>query len=244
MLKSFHQLYLKQRFLTNVVSIFMNPLYLIRRNLFKNIKELAPHLKGNCMDFGCGSKPYESLFTVEKYVGVDIEVSGHQHLGEEFDKIDIFYDGKIIPVEDETFDSVFCSEVFEHIFNLPEILGEINRVSKKGALMLITVPFAWEEHEIPYDFGRYTSFGIKHLLAEKGFETIELRKSGHFMEVIWQLFISYLSDLVRTKNKYVNLLINLIFISPFTILGMIVSFVSPKLNLLYFNNVVLAKKVR
>jgi SAM-dependent methyltransferase len=244
MLKSFHHLYLKQRFLISAISIFMNPFYLIRRNLFKNIKELAPHLKGNCMDFGCGSKPYESLFNVEKYVGVDIEVSGHQHLGEELNKIDVFYDGKKIPVENETFDSVFCSEVFEHIFNLPEILVEINRVLKKDALVLITVPFVWEEHEIPYDFGRYTSFGIKHLLAENGFETIELRKSGHFMEVIWQLFISYLSDLVKTKNKYINLFINIIFISPFTILGIIISFISPKLNLLYFNNIVLAKKIR
>jgi SAM-dependent methyltransferase len=121
-------------------------------------------------------------------VGVDIEVSGHQHLGEEFNKIDIFYDGKTIPVANETFDSVFCSEVFEHIFNLPEILAEINRVSKKGALVLITVPFAWEEHEIPYDFGRYTSFGIKHLLAEKGFETIELRNQ----DTLWKLFGNFL----------------------------------------------------
>ena len=104
------------------------------------------------LDFGCGSKPYENLFiNIDEYVGCDIEVSGHDHLDS---KIDYFFDGKNLPFIDDRFDSVVSFEVFEHIFNLPEILKEINRVTKTSGNILISVPFAWGEHEVPYDFAR------------------------------------------------------------------------------------------
>ena len=98
------------------------------------------------MDFGCGTKPYRTFFQVEEYVGVDFENPGHPHDNEQ---IDIFYDGKNIPLPDGYFDSVLSSEVFEHVFNIDEVLAEINRVMKSDGKLLITCPFAWNEHEVP-----------------------------------------------------------------------------------------------
>ncbi len=57
--------------------------------------------------------------------------------------------------------------------------------------MLITVPFVWNEHEIPYDFGRYTSFGIIDLLQKNGFEIIELRKSTCYVEALATMSAEY-----------------------------------------------------
>src|SRR5262245_45614230 len=106
-----------------------NPFYFIRRSLYDKIKQLAPHLHGRLLDFGCGSKPYESRFTnSNEYIGLDFESEGHSHANE---NIDVIYDGKRIPFDDEHFDSVFSSEVFEHIFNLEEVIPEIKRVLKK-----------------------------------------------------------------------------------------------------------------
>ena len=53
------------------------------------------------MDFGCGSKPYKSLFNVEEYLGVDYYNEGHPH---ENEQIDVFYDGKNLPFPDNYFD--------------------------------------------------------------------------------------------------------------------------------------------
>src|SRR5579875_3035709 len=124
------------------------PNYLIRNRLLKNIQKLSSHLHGKLLDFGCGQKPYKNLFSVQEYIGVDFENLGHPHVNE---SIDIFYDGHKLPFANETFDSVFCSEVFEHIFNLEEILKELNRVLKSGGMMLITCPFSYCEHEVPND---------------------------------------------------------------------------------------------
>src|SRR5205809_647343 len=101
------------------------PAFLTRNRLLKKISVHAPALKGRLMDFGCGSKPYRSLFEVEEYIGIDFENPGHPHFNEQ---IDVFYNGKQIPFADEHFDCVFSSEVFEHVFNLDEVIKEINRV--------------------------------------------------------------------------------------------------------------------
>ena len=71
--------------------------------------------------------------------------------------------------------------------------------------MLITVPFLWKEHEKPYDFQRYTSFGLKNLFIKNGFEIISQRKLVEKKMAILELINSEfnaikVSDLKR--NKY------------------------------------------
>jgi SAM-dependent methyltransferase len=241
MFAKFLQLYLRQQFHINLLSVFINPFFFIRRGLYRGIKRHADKLQGRLLDFGCGRKPYRDLFQVEEYIGVDIEVSGHSH---ENEQIDVYYDGKTIPFPNAYFDSLFCSEVFEHVFNLDEIVPEVNRVLKPGALALITVPFVWDEHEVPYDFGRYSAFGIRHVLEKHGFEVLEHEKSTHFIEVLFQLWNLYIHNLVRTRNKFLNIPLFFIFISPFTIIGIIFTTILPRQRSLYHNNVVLARKVR
>lgn len=94
--------------------------------MFFYIKSYSQYLSGKVLDFGCGSKPYKNFFDkCEQYIGCDIEVSGHSHDNE---NIDFYYNGKTLPFNDQEFDWIFSSEVFEHIFNLEEILSELNRV--------------------------------------------------------------------------------------------------------------------
>ncbi|MEJ7767038.1 MAG: class I SAM-dependent methyltransferase [Chitinophagaceae bacterium] len=104
----------KQSFQPGLLSIFFNPFYFIRKSLFITISDMSRHLKGKLLDFGCGRKPYENLFAGCEYIGVDVEESGHNHKSS---KVDIFYDGKRLPFEDETFDSIFCTEVLENLFD-------------------------------------------------------------------------------------------------------------------------------
>ncbi len=171
---------------------FRHPLYFIRKGLYNKIKLYSAELNGRLLDFGCGAKPYQSLFTrVSEYIGVDFAGEGHDHSNE---NIDFFYDGRTLPFPDEAFDSIFSSEVVEHVFNLPEILPELNRVLKPGGKMLLTCPFAWEEHEVPADYARYTRFALKDLFEKNGFIVLQSDKNGHLLITLHQLFIVYLND--------------------------------------------------
>jgi SAM-dependent methyltransferase len=162
-----------QSFHPGILGIFINPFYFIRSELARNVKRFAGQLNGKLLDFGCGRKPYEHLFKVDQYIGIDLEKTGHDHSRS---KVDVYYDGKKIPFPDASFDALFCSEVLEHVFNPNEVLPEINRVLKPGARAIITTPFCWNEHEPPNDYARYTSFGLAHLLNKHGFRIIQLEK--------------------------------------------------------------------
>lgn len=219
------------------------PNYLIRNRLLKNIQALVPKLKGRMMDFGCGQKPYKALFTVDEYIGVDFENPGHPHLNE---SIDVFYDGKKLPFPDEHFNSIFSSEVFEHVFNLEEILKELNRVLKVDGLILVTCPFAFCEHEIPNDYARYTSFAMKNLFTKNGFEVVEQVKTGNSIEAIAQLRLIYLHLHIHSRISKIPVLrsaFRLIVYTSINLAALLCSKIFPAGKDLYMSNVLLCRKI-
>jgi SAM-dependent methyltransferase len=233
----------KQYFATNWIEIFFNPSYVIRKQLLNAIKKLAPQLRGTIVDLGCGTKPYEKYFNnASHYIGVDIEVSGNTAPK---DQIDVFYDGKHLPFEDCSIDNVFSSEVFEHVFDLELLVPEINRVIKKGGYLLASCPFAWPEHEQPYDYARYTSFGIKHLLEKNSFKIVEQCKTGNYLSSLLQLISIYIY-FFTAKIPILKYFLFLIFITPLSLLSILFSALLPNRilrNDLYMNNVILAQKI-
>ena len=228
----------------NIIAIFTNPFYLIRRNLYNNISDMSGKVVGKVLDFGCGSKPYTDLFTnCVEYIGCDIKNSGHDHVNE---TIDVYYDGDTLPFKDAEFDYIFSSEVFEHIFNLEHMLQELNRVLKQGGEMLVTVPFVWNEHEIPYDFGRYTSFGIVDMLKRNGFEIIEQRKSTKYIEALATMFAEYIryEFAKHTNSGFVMLLVCMVFIAPVSLVGLCLNKLLPENDSWYCNNIIRCTKIK
>jgi SAM-dependent methyltransferase len=233
-------IYRRENFAPTWLGIFVNPFYFARRGLYRGIVAQRHRLSGRLLDFGCGRKPYQPLFAVSEYVGLDIEESGHSHRNE---SIDVYYDGKVIPFGDAHFDSAFSTQVFEHVFNLDDMLGEIHRVLKPGALLLATVPFVWDEHEVPYDFGRYTSFGLTHVLQKAGFEVVEFQKSTNYVETVFQMWNAYVNQVVLPSNKLAKALLTVVFVAPVTLLGIVASALLPASRDFYLDNIVVARRV-
>jgi len=230
----------REVFLPSGISIFFNPVYIIRKGLFDKISRVAPKLDGDILDFGCGSKPYESLFPhVRSYIGVDLAITGHKH---DDSKIDFFYDGHKLPFNDNSFDAVVCFEVFEHVFNLNEILLEIHRVLKPNGKLLITIPFAWDEHEVPFDFARYTSFGIKDILCKSNFNILEHHKTTTYVLAIFQLIIAYFYQFVLPGKSTLMKVLRSIIIFPLNSIAIIFDRIFPKRYEFYCNNVLLVEK--
>lgn len=180
------------RFLPHPVAALYQSTFLIRRALFNTIAPIARDMRGDILDFGCGSKPYRELFAAcDSYLGVDIAVSGHDHADSQ---VDVFYDGKHLPFDDGQFDAVVAFEVFEHVFNIDELLLELRRMLRPGGQVLLTLPFAWPEHEVPYDFGRYTSFGIRAVIERNGLVVQSIEKTNSTVEALHQLWLEYIDS--------------------------------------------------
>jgi len=236
--KKIWSIYFREMHAPSLLSIFINPFFFARRGLFKHVQDLAPQITGKTLDVGCGSKPYESLYDSSEYIGLEYDTPENRSIK----KADFFYDGTNFPFEDNSFDSAVLNQVFEHVFNPNSFLDEVSRILKKDGKLFLTIPFAWDEHEQPVDYARYSSFGIKSILEKHGFEILEQRKSVQDIRVIFQLLILYIFKKLVTKNGLLNQLMILFLISPLNILGSLLNLILPSNVDLYLDNIVLAKK--
>ena len=231
--------YFRQMMHPGVLGILTNPFYFARRGLLLGIREFASQVHGRVLDVGCGNRPYEQLFDASEYVGLELDTPENRLTK----TADVYYSGTVFPFEPNSFDSVVCNQVFEHIFEPEAFLREIGRVLKNQGRLLLTVPFVWDEHEQPRDFGRYSSFGLRALLSRNGFEVLELRKTVDDIRVIFQMLNAYIFKKTCVRNPYLSLLLTLILIAPFNLAGTVLSWLTPRNEDLYLDNVVLARKI-
>ena len=108
---------------------------------------------------------------------------------------DVQSDAAWLPFVDESFDAVVCSELLEHVPDPPSVLKEAFRVLRRGGVILICVPFIYQIHGDPYDFGRYTDYYWLNHLGKIGFTNIVIKKQGLFWSVLTDMVRAWLYDL-------------------------------------------------
>lgn len=140
------------------------------------IKELV-------IDLGCGTSPYKEdiLKIASKYIGVDWNNSLH-------DQSDVNVVASLttrLPFKDCSANTVTSFQVMEHLPEPQYFLSECYRILMPKGHLFITVPFMWHVHEAPYDYYRYTRYGLEYLLKKNGFVNIEIRETTGF----WQMWI-------------------------------------------------------
>jgi SAM-dependent methyltransferase len=137
----------------------------------RSIAGLAPRLQGELIDVGCGEQPYRRyLEHVKRTVACDFDA--------ERGKVDFTCPAHAIPVPAESFDSVLCTEVLEHVPDPLAVWREFHRILRPGGMVLLSTPMYWPPHELPYDFYRYPEQGLRYLATTADFEVQELWPRG------------------------------------------------------------------
>lgn len=222
-----------------IAGVFINPFYFARKGLYEAVLSLSGAVTGRVLDVGCGAKPYERLFRTSEYIGLELDTPENRVRK----RADVFYNGAVFPFETEKFDSLVCNQVLEHVFNPGLFVNELNRVLKPGGHLLLTVPFVWDEHEQPWDYARYSSFGLKALLCEHGFEVVEHRKTMTDIRALVQLGNGYLYKVTAAESGLASLVWTLLLMAPLNLIGILLGRITPSNPDLYLDNVVLARKV-
>lgn len=93
-----------------------------------------------------------------------------------------------IDIKDNAVDLILCMDVLEHCDNLSFILKDLNRVLLNDGIIIINLPFLYREHEMPYDYARYTSSAIQEIMTDAGYREITIKKYGNLYFTLYSLW--------------------------------------------------------
>jgi len=116
------------------------------------------------MDLGCGRSPNADAFP--NRVGVDVETMPGVH---------VIADAHRLPFVCGAFEQIVSSEVLEHLADPARAAAEMARVLADGGHLILTTPFVYPLHEAPYDYQRFTMYGLKRLFTDAGFAISEIK---------------------------------------------------------------------
>ena len=139
------------------------------------------------LDAGAGNFRYRELL-VQK---------GYSYQSQDFDEVfeksssgmhTYVCDIQSIPVESNRYDVVICTQVLEHVTNPQNVFIELARILKPGGKIYLTTNFLFPIHGAPYDFYRFTHFGLHLLAKESSLTNIEISSRGGFFS-LWAKLI-------------------------------------------------------
>lgn len=83
------------------------------------------------LDFGCGDKKIQRDGSI--IVGVDNNPGSNADVTHDLNQFPY-------PFEDNSFDEIVCFDILEHLTDIPMVMEEIYRISKKDAIVKIRTP--------------------------------------------------------------------------------------------------------
>lgn len=99
---------------------------------------------------------------------------------------DILGDLCTYPFDGEPFDTVVMCEVLEHLHSPHLGIDNVYKALKPGGRLILTTPFIFPIHDRPYDYFRFTKYGLEHLLSAFKDVTITEKNSAlESIDVLW-----------------------------------------------------------
>jgi SAM-dependent methyltransferase len=187
-----------------------------RKILDKELNTNKNYFTGKVLDIGGGRK--RGNFQppkVSKWIFADITSEL---------KPDVICDVEKMQFDDNSFETIKATELFEHVARPVNGIEECYRVLKDNGYFVVSAPFIYPVHGDPYDYQRWTEYKWTKTLKDAGFKIEKIIKVG--------LFFTVLSDMLKFLNKALPL--------PLRLLGYLFY---PLLDILSaFDNTVFIKK--
>jgi len=192
------------------------------------IKKRLPLMAGIVYDLGCGVRPYEPdiMQYADSYVGVDWSNTLHGLRAEIVADLN-----QPLPIESSVANTVVSFQVLEHLSEPQTMVNEAFRILQDGGSVFISVPFQWWVHEAPYDYFRYTRYGLEHILTKAGFVDIQVEAVSGFW-VMWVLKLNYQTARYIRGRKPTRLLMRML-LTPLWFVGQTIA---PLLDKIDFND--------
>src|ERR1700680_978040 len=139
-----------------------------RREVFTKWLGRLSHTNAIVLDVGGRIQPYRALINGQPslYVAFDLRLSP---------LVDIAGDAAQLPIRNDCFDLVFCTQMLEYAPEPRQVIAEIHRVLKPGGFLLLSAP-AVHPQDSERDAWRFLPAALRELLKE--FSAVDLAPEG------------------------------------------------------------------
>lgn len=217
--------------------------------VIRQLKSLPPGIR--ILDAGAGEQRFKPYCNHLQYIAQDFAKydGGGDGVGLQTGKwdtsqINIVSDIVKIPVEDNTFDAILCTEVFEH---LPDAIGavrEFSRILKPCGILLTTAPFNSLTHFAPYHFCGYNKYWYMHHFPILGLTIESIEPNGSWFRFIAQELRRSRFVGVAYSSKFLGLITRISVIPILVLLTLLSRFDRGSHDLLCFGYMVRATKMK
>ena len=151
----------------------------LRFSIFSKTKNLCDkYLGGSVLEIGAGGDYLKDVFksTYNEWVSLDYDLRT--------DSIDVRGDGQQLPFKNKMFDTIISIDVLEHVSAPEKFVSEMFRVIKPGGMVILSTPFFFFLHEEPYDFFRFSKYGLIEIFKRNGFQIVDVVPTAGAISII------------------------------------------------------------
>lgn len=165
-----------------------------RIELYSQIKRHANLIKGRVLDVGASNfSRYKELFNYTEYVKMDINPGND---------IDVIGRAEEIPFQENSFDSIVCTQVLGDVYEPLRTFKEFYRILKPGGRALITESLYDSLHDEPNDYWRFTEHSFRRLAEDANLKVEVLERRGGYHSVIAQMKARYWIERLSANDKW------------------------------------------
>ncbi len=156
-----------------------------RKKLDKYLNSNKYYFRGKVLDIGGGRKRGSFVPPrTSKWIFADITPEL---------KPDVICNVENMKFNDNTFDTIKATELFEHVQKPEKGIKECYRVLKKNNYFIVSMPFVYPIHGDPYDYQRWTKHKWIDITKQVGFKVEKIISIGYFFTI--------LADMLKRLNK-------------------------------------------
>ena len=117
------------------------------------------------LDYGCGRGEFTDYLATLGFrvAGVDLSALAIEFNRRDFPALEfVQLEQDHVPLPDQSFDAIWCSEVIEHVYDVHAIFAEFARLLRVGGRLILTTPYhGWLKNLLVITFGFDRHFDVE-----------------------------------------------------------------------------------
>jgi SAM-dependent methyltransferase len=162
------------------------------------------------VDAGAGEGWYRGYFSHANYIAIDYGIGDAKW---DYSKLNVLCDLIDIPFKNQSVAFILCTQTLEHVQKPQLVVTEFYRVLSPGGEIFCTMPFLADyHHQEPYDYFRYTKYGVESLFRTAGFREIAINPLGGYYTLLVLCLQNGLRRLGRRNSERLMVIRGIVFI--------------------------------